>query len=64
MPTAAALGSRAVIRVLDSGKTTWIDVKSGRMKELHAACPTDGAASPVMPPVRAKATLYGRDRQP
>ncbi len=47
MPTATKTGTPAVMRVLDSGKTTWVDVKSGRMKELHAACPTDGAASSV-----------------
>ncbi len=47
MPTATAPGSRAVVRVLESGKTNLIDVKTGRLKELHADCPTDGAASSV-----------------
>ena len=49
MPAAAApaLGSPAVLLVLDSGKTNKLDVTSGRLQELHADCPNDGAPSTV-----------------
>ena len=53
MPATATKASRAasqpspVQRVLASGKTSLLDIKTGRMKELHAPCPTDGAAASV-----------------
>ena len=36
-----------VERLLASGKTSKIDPANGRSQELHAKCPTDGAAARV-----------------
>ena len=47
MPTTKTFGSSAVARVLAAGKTSTLDVKTGRLQELRADCPTDGAPASV-----------------
>jgi len=45
--TSTAKRSKAVDRVLASGKTSAINPATGRLQELHAPCPTDGRAANV-----------------